>query len=811
MPESRPHHEPNAEAHPDADVTGPECGRELLTELQELREAQEALRLEQEKLRAVIESIPVGIGLTDPQGTILSLNAEGLRIHGFASEAEMFDHLDRYVAYFELCYPDGSAMPLEDWPLARAMRGEYVRDFDVLLIRRVSGERRFIKYGVVPIRDRTERVILHVVNMVDLTGTQQAEEAQREREERFRALFSSIDEGYCLAEIIQDAQGRPVDYRFLEVNPLFEEMTGLRDATGRTAYELVPDLEPKWVNTYAHVALDGETLRFVSGSEAMERWFDVFATPVAPRGRFALVFKDITEQRRAALALSESEERFRTLADNIAQLAWMADSTGWIFWYNRRWFEYTGTTLEEMQGWGWQKVHHPDHLLRVVERIQRSWDTGEVWEDTFPLRSKSGEYRWFLSRAIPIRDETGKVTRWFGTNTDVTSQRAVEEELREANRRKDEFLAMLAHELRNPLAPIVTAAAVLEAHGPNDPLLKRQEAIIQRQARHMARLVSDLLDVSRINQGKLSLQLEPVNLVEIVRQCVEDYRDELEGKGLILEVRLPREPLLLDGDPVRLCQAVANLLSNAGKFTPAGGRVEVELCREEDRTDQVRIVVRDTGVGIPADLLPRIWESFVQGEQELARTTGGLGLGLSLVRGIIELHGGTVFASSPAPSPGAQFVLRLPLRTLPVAKLSIPHEPVQTPTLPSERPCRVLIIEDNRDAAESLQDLLQLTGYEVRLAFSGPEGLGLAHTWTPHVVLCDIGLPEMDGYRVTESLRADPRTADAVLIALTGYAEPESRERGRAAGFDHYLPKPTDPAELLRTLKESLHYPKAGT
>src|SRR5262249_11910871 len=283
----------------------------------------------------------------------------------------------------------------------------------------------------------------------------------------------------------------------------------------------------------------------------------------------------VTERKRTERTLRESEDRFRTLADNMAQLAWMADESGWIFWYNRRWFNYTGTTLEEMQGGGWQKVHHPDHLNRVVEKFRRSIATGEVWEDTFPLRGKDGHFRWFLSRAIPIRDKAGRVLRWFGTNTDVTEQREAEESLKEADRRKDEFLAMLAHELRNPLAPIRNAVQVMGAVGPQQQDLHWARAVVDRQVQHLGRLVDDLLDVSRISRGKIKLQKEPVELSEVVARAVETTLPFIENKRHELSVVMPTDPVRLEGDPVRLAQVLGNLLNNAAKYTDEGGRIEL--------------------------------------------------------------------------------------------------------------------------------------------------------------------------------------------------------------------------------------------
>lgn len=506
---------------------------------------------------------------------------------------------------------------------------------------------------------------------------------------------------------------------------------------------------------------------------------------------------DITERKRAEAALRESEVLFRALADNIAQLAWMTDETGYIFWYNRRWFEFTGTTLEEMKGWGWQKVHHPEHVTRVTEKFRRHVASGEPWEDTFPLRSHAGRYRWFLSRAFPLRDDSGRVVRWFGTNTDITSQREAEEALREADRRKDEFIAILAHELRNPLAPVRSAVEVLRRLGQAEPRLDRARDIIDRQVTHMARLIDDLLDVSRITRGKLALQRETCDLATIARLTAEDYRATLEAAGLRLVVSGPAGPLWVDGDPVRLAQMIGNLLNNAARFTDKGGLVEVRA--ELDDASRLAVVsVADTGVGIEPELLSRLFDPFSQAHQDLARSKGGLGLGLALTKGLAELHGGGVAAHSGGPGRGSTFTLRIPLcharyeTTLQGAAVSRGGDGL-----------RVLVVEDNPDAAEMLCELLQLGGHEVKLAFNGAAGVAAARELLPRVVISDIGLPgELDGYAVARALRAEPALQGVYLIALSGYADEDARRLSREAGFDVHIAKPADIATLERALQD---------
>ena len=379
--------------------------------------------------------------------------------------------------------------------------------------------------------------------------------------------------------------------------------------------------------------------------------------------------------------LHESEGRFRALADNIAQLAWMTDATGGIFWYNQRWFDYTGRTLEEMQGWGWQQVQHPEHADRVVAKFRRCIETGELWEDTFPLRGKDGSYRWFLSRAVPIRDEEGKVLRWCGTNTDITDRKVAEaererllagekaarEEAERANRVKDEFLAVLSHELRTPLNPIVGWTKLLRSNRLTPEKQRYALETIERNALLQTQLIEDLLDVSGILQGKLSLNIVPVDLAAAIGAAIGTVRLSAEVKSIQISTLFAPNLGPVLGDAGRLQQVVWNLLSNAVKFTPPSGKIEVVL----DRVDtDAQITVTDTGKGIEPDFLPYVFDYFRQADSTMTRKFGGLGLGLAIVRHLLELHGGTVTSESAGEGQGATFTVRIPL--MPVQPLTSP-------------------------------------------------------------------------------------------------------------------------------------------
>jgi CheY-like chemotaxis protein len=360
--------------------------------------------------------------------------------------------------------------------------------------------------------------------------------------------------------------------------------------------------------------------------------------------------------------------------------------------------------------------------------------------------------------------------------------------------RKDLFLALLAHELRNPLAPILNGLRVLELADTPPEIVGEVCALMRRQVLHLSRIVEDLLTVARITQGQITLRRESLDWGGLIRTAIADRRLVLEQAGLCCRLEIPATPVLVSGDAVRLTQILDNLLDNAVRFSPLGGLLTVQLTTDSAR-GQGCLTVRDTGEGIDADLLPFLFEAFAQGDQSLERTRGGLGLGLALVKGLTELHGGQVEAASDGPGRGATFTVRLPLEGEPSA-LAEPAVPVR-PTL---GPLRILIIEDNRPAADSLRLFLQLLGHEVSVAYTGPEGLQAALALRPRVVLCDIGLPGMDGYDIARSLRREPTLAGLRLIAVSGYGREEDLQRSQEAGFDYHLVKPADPDILLRLL-----------
>jgi PAS domain S-box-containing protein len=452
---------------------------------------------------------------------------------------------------------------------------------------------------------------------------------------------------------------------------------------------------------------------------------------------------------------------------------------------------------------GWRQCVHPEDLPRAEEDVQRSLADGEFfseWRAVWP----DGGVHWLRAQGKVLFDEAGRPERMIGINMDVTRRREAEEslrqrteELQEADRRKDEFLAMLAHELRNPLAPLHNTLELLALQGDDPAAVAVAREVMERQVRQMVRLVDDLLDVSRITRGKIALRKAPVDLAAVVATAVDTSRPLIEARRHTLTISLPERPVRIEADAARLAQVLANLLNNAAKYTEVGGRIDLTAERADG---EIVLRVGDNGTGISPEMLPRIFDLFTQAESGLDRAQGGLGIGLTLARRLVEMHGGTVEAASDGPGRGSDFVVRLPVLTEPAAEAAAGPAKSFTGRPAADGSRRVLVVDDNVDSAESLALLLELYGHDVRLAHDGLTALEEVWASAPDVVLLDIGLPKMDGYAVARRLREEPSLAHVRLIAMTGYGQEEDRLRAREAGFDHHLVKPVD----LDSLRELL-------
>ena len=888
---------------------------------------------------------------------------------------------------------------------------------------------------------------LIILSIEDITARERAQQALVEKS---RLLDLTND-----AIIVRDMEGRIAFW-----NAGAEKLYGWprEEALGKMSHALLKTessvpfeqiteelhRDGHWTGEFVHTKRDGGRIT-VLARKSLDR--DSQGNPAA----ILVTLTDITERKRIEAAVSEGEQRFRALVENIAQLAWTANPDGYIHWYNQRWYDYTGSTPQEMEGWGWQSVHDPQQLPRVLEQWKASIATGKPFEMVFPLRGADGQFRpfltrvhsikdaegrvvqwigtntdvgeltraeaalrqseerhralitassdvvyrmsadwselapidgrnlvassatasrtwlednvfpedrpqiraafeeairtkgvfnlehrirradgtagWTVSRAVPLLDANGEIVEWFGTANDVTERRQAEEALRasearknaildsaldaiitmdhegrlvefngaaerifgyaraevlgrelaaiiiperlrerhqqglarflatgewpvlnkqielpalradgtefpaeiaiiaipgtqpplftaflrdvterraleetllaradqlaQADRRKDEFLAMLAHELRNPLAPLRNAAELLKADDASADERAQAQRVIDRQIENMSRMLEDLLDVSRITAGKITLRKKPVPLEGILTAATSLVRSTCAAHQQHLAVSLPKEPVYLDADATRLEQVFGNLLNNACKYSGDGCHISIHAERVRDaEPPEVIVTVRDDGAGIDPELLPRIFDLFVQASRTLDRSHGGLGIGLTLVQRLVKLHGGSIEAHSEGLGHGAEFVVRLPILT----KAPLP-EPLPAESLAHASPGtprRILIVDDNTDSARSLATLQKRRGHETRTAFTGPDAVTAAAEFLPDVVLLDIGLPGMDGFEVARKIRAIPALAGALLIAMSGYGREEDRAEAKRAGFDEYMVKPVD-------------------
>jgi PAS domain S-box-containing protein len=642
--------------------------------------------------------------------------------------------------------------------------------------------------------------------VLDVSRQKAAEDALLESEARFRRLEASNVVGMMRYR---------TDGRIVDANQAFLDIIGYTRADLEAGLlhsrELTP---PEWRDATARAMEQlqriGRMDNFIKeywrrdGSRASVQMGSVMVD--AARAEGVAVVIDISPIRDAQKALQESETRFRALADNIPQLAWMADPDGTRTWYNNRWIEYIGMpagAAAQARDWDWREAHHPEHLERAAAGYLDHVRRGVVWEDTFPLRGRDGLYRWFLTRAVPIRDEAGAIVRWFGTNTDVTDQREAENALREADRRKDEFLAMLAHELRNPLAPITAAADFLNLGQPDEARVRQVTAVIARQARHMTGLIDDLLDVSRVTRGLVTLEREPVALAAVIAEAVEQVRPLLESKGHRFALDMPDLELRVRGDRKRLVQIFANLLGNAAKYTPQRGRLGLHAARlaaDPAGDERVALSVSDDGIGMTPELLASAFDLFAQGERSSDRSQGGLGIGLALVKSLVELHEGSVRAESGGSGQGSRFTVTLPVYKS-VAAPAAEGDAAAAQGTPL-KVLEVLIVDDNVDAAQLLALYIEALGHRVLLSHRPSAALALAQQRRPDLCVLDIGLPECDGYELAQRLHALPGMARVPMVALSGYGQAQDRERAEAAGFARHFVKPVQAADMLELLHQ---------
>ncbi|WP_119157634.1 ATP-binding protein [Caldimonas tepidiphila] len=601
----------------------------------------------------------------------------------------------------------------------------------------------------------------------------------RHREEQLGNLLESISDAFFAID-----RG----WRFTYLNGEAERLLGhaRHEVLGKGVWDVFPDaVGTEFHRNYQRALADGVTVRFEAFYPPHERWYAVTAYPSLEG--LSVYFRDVTETTQAGQTLQRTRERLE-LAQQVARIGtfeWDMLSNA-VLWspelealYGLRPGGFGGTYA------AWAASVHPDDLREAEERIREALSSrgfeGE-WRAVWP----DGSVRWLAGRGQVFTDEAGRPQRMVGVNIDITERKRAEEALRAADRRKDEFLATLAHELRNPLAPVRTGLQILRLSPPGAPPAATAIETMDRQVTHMVRLIDDLLDVSRISRGKIELKCERLALRSVLDHAVEASRPCIDAGRHELRLRVPAEPLYLHADLTRLAQVVGNLLNNAAKYTPDGGCIELAAAREGD---EAVIRVRDNGMGIPPEMLPQVFEMFTQIGRTLDQAQGGLGIGLSISQSLVEMHGGRIEAQSAGIGQGAVFTVRLPLAQDPRARSGAAGAR-QDASRDGRR--KVLVVDDNTDAADTLAMMLDLLGHDTRTAHGGPAALALAREFAPDIVFCDIGMPGMNGYEVARRYRDDPALAPALLVALTGWGSEDDKRRATEAGFDFHLTKPAD-------------------
>jgi PAS domain S-box-containing protein len=962
----------------------------ITRDLTDRKQAEEKLRLSEERFRLLVEGVKdYAIFMLDPHGRVATWNAGAQRIKGYSADEIIGQHFSRFYP------PEAVERGWPDEELRRAAAEGRFEDEGWRV--RKDGSKFWANVVITALRDRdgTPRGFAKVTR--DLTDRRQAEEsarrllqeeaARRAAEEAAREIERQREQLHVTLSSIGDAvivtdQDGVVTF----MNPVAVGLTGWEEAAGQPlerVFHIVNEDTRRAVENPALRALrEGHPIGLANhtvliAKDGRERPIDDCAAPIRVRHEAVigavLVFRDISKRRQAEAALRASERQFRQLADSMPQIVWAARPDGHIDYYNERWYEYTGFPRGGYGQQGWEPILHPDDVRRCLDTYVGCIQAGTPYQIEYRFRDRrTGGYRWFLGRAVPVRDERGAVIRWFGTCTDIDDTKRAEQKtkfladagaelaelndpgstlqkvagvavptfadwcavdlrdddgtlrrlaikhtdpsrsrlaeelrerypprpddphglshvlrtgrselvedipdsmlseaahdgdhlrilrglglksyigvpmpsrgrtlgvlsfvmaesgrrfvaadlrvaeqlaqraavalenanlyraLREEDRRKTEFLAVLAHELRNPLAPLRNGLQVMRLAGDSREVVAKARAVMERQLRHLVRLVDDLLDVSRISRGKIELRTERIPLAAVVRSALEACEPMVRQQGDELTVTLPEEPVLVDADETRLAQALSNLLSNAVKYSDRGSRIWLTVRREGD---EAVIGVKDTGVGIPAPLLPKVFEMFAQGDRSLEGSQGGLGVGLTVVKWLVEMHGGSVEARSEGYGRGSEFVIRLPaVRSVVPERQGEGDDRQARPT--ARR--RILVADDNVDAASSLALMLELMGHEVRTTHDGLEAVEVASAFRPDALLLDLGMPKLSGYDACRRIREQPWGEGVVIVALTGWGQDRDRRRSQEAGFDGHLVKPVEPGaleELLAGLK----------
>jgi PAS domain S-box-containing protein len=751
-------------------------------------------------LSSIVESSQDAIVSKTLDGVIQSWNTAAERLFGYTAEQALGRHISLVIP--------ADRMAEEDRIIASLRAGERVEHFETVR-RRSDGQLILVSLTISPIRNEAGEVVGASKIARDITSQRQAQEREQAlllkaamANAKFRAFF---EQGPLYAGIMD------LDGTVIESNRLFWEGCGFtkEQIVGRRIWEIPwwtpsPILVERIKAIAAQVAA-GDTVREEMpyfAADGSERVADFIVQPIkSETGRvlfLALAATDITDRKRA----EADRQMFVALVENSTDFIGMCDLNGIPFFINRAGLDLVGLDgIEQARGTPVRDFFYPEDQTRIMEEFFPSVLKKGHGETEVRFRHfKSGETRWMAFKVLTLTDAAGRAVALATVSQDITQRRQMEDQLRklatdlaEGDRRKDEFLAILAHELRNPLAPIRNALQIIRLS--SDRQTREQTRLLmERQLQQMVRLVDDLLDVGRITRGKLEQRRERVQLSAIIGSAVEISRPLIDRMGHELIALWPQQAIFVDGDLTRLAQVFSNLLNNSAKYMDRGGRIWLTARRQEN---EVEVSVRDIGIGIASDQLSRVFDMFSQADRSLERSQGGLGIGLTLVQRLVEMHGGRIEARSEGLGRGSEFIVKLPIVEEP---FTANGSTVNGELFAPKSSLRILIVDDNRDNADSLAMLLQIMGNETRTAYDGQQGVVAAGEFRPAVVLLDIGLPKLNGYEACRRIRQQPWGKDMLLIAVTGWGQEEDRRLSHDAGFDQHMVKPVDPQELMNLL-----------
>ena len=764
-------------------------------EITERKRAEEALRENEERLRLFVEHAPAGVAMFDRDMRYIAVSQRWLddyRLEGpivGRSHYEIFPELPERWKEVHRRVLAGESLSAEDDRFAR-----------------LDGTVQHLRWEALPWRTARGEIGGLMIAVEDVTASKRADQALRESEERFSAIVASAMDAIVALDAEQN---------IMLFNRAAEVMFGCKaeGVIGGSIDRLIP--ERFRAAHREHITLFGGSgattramghLGVVSGSRANGEEFPIEASisqlTLNDKRIFTVILRDITKRRRAEDALRESEERFSRFMQKLAACAWIKDEDGRYVFVNQAFLDFADKPLDRILGRADEEIFGAETAALFVENDRVALDSPSGVTTVEYAHDNCGMTRYFLVSKFAIPTNSGTKRLVGGVAIDDTDRIVAKERLKEASEKlleadrcKDEFIATLAHELRNPLAPIRNGLHVLRRSGGLGPNLERVQRLMERQIDHLVRLVDDLLEVARISRGKIELLKERVDLASVIDHAAEMNGDLIDASGLELFVALPIEPLLLEADAVRLTQVFANLLNNAAKYTENGGSIWLKA---ERSGEEVIVSVRDNGIGISAEMLPRVFDLFTQSRRALGRAQGGLGIGLALSRSLVHLHGGQIEARSEGLGRGSEFTVRLPLGEAP----SSHAESEVSKAFAPKSPRRILVVDDDRDVADSLVMLLQLMGADVRVAYSGEAALALVVEFKPHLALVDIGMPSMDGYETARRIRKLAEGQSLILLALSGWGRDEDRRRSMEAGFDRHFVKPIklEALESLLTL-----------